>query len=116
MQWLITKYLISAGLVVFISEVAKRTGKLGGLLAALPFITILSMIWLYFEQAPETAISDQAWYTFWYVIPTLPMFLLFPYLLPRFGFWQSMGLSVLLTIICFVLFSQLLARFGIELM
>ena len=116
MQWLITKYLISAGVVVLISEVAKRSGKLGGLLAALPLITLLSMVWLYIEQAPETEISDQAWYTFWYVIPTLPMFLLFPFLLQRFGFWPSMALGVMLTVICFALFSQLLATFGIELM
>lgn len=116
MQWLITKYLISAGIVVLISEVAKRSGKLGAFMAALPLITLLSMVWLHVEQAPETKIAEQAWYTFWYVLPTLPMFLAFPYLLPKFGFWPSIGLSVALTLICFFVLSQLLSQFGVELM
>jgi uncharacterized membrane protein YdbT with pleckstrin-like domain len=115
MQWLITKYLISAGAVVVISEVAKRSGKLGGLLAALPVITLLSMVWMYIEQTPEAEIANQASFTFWYVIPTLPMFLVFPLLLARFGFWTSMGLSVVLTIACFFLLSLAVKPLGIEL-
>ena len=116
MQWLITKYLISAGVVVVISEVAKRSGKLGGLMAALPLITLLSMVWMYLEQAPEAAIADQASFTFWYVIPNLPMFLVFPFLLTRFGFWSAMGLSVVLTIACFLLLSLAVKPLGIELL
>jgi hypothetical protein len=116
MQWLITKYLISAGVVVVISEVAKRSGKLGGLMAALPLITLLSMVWMYIEQAPEVKIAEQASFTFWYVIPTLPMFLVFPFLLTRFGFWTSMGLSVILTIVCFFLLSIAVKPMGIELL
>jgi len=116
MQWLITKYLISAGVVVLVSEVAKRSGKLGGLMAALPLITLLSMIWMYIEQAPEAEIADQASFTFWYVIPTLPMFLAFPFLLARFGFWSSMGIGAALTIACFIVLSLLLRQFGIELL
>ena len=115
MQWLLTKYLISAGVVVVISEVGKRSGKLGGLLAALPLITLLSMVWMYIEQAPEAKIAEQASFTFWYVIPTLPMFLVFPLLLARFGFWSSMGLSVVLTIACFFLLSLAVKPIGIEL-
>ena len=116
MQWLITKYLISAGVVVLISKVAKRSGKFGGLLAALPLITLLSMVWMYIEQASEAKIAEQASFTFWYVIPTLPMFLVFPYLLARFGFWSSMGLGVALTIVCFIVLNLVLRQFGIELL
>jgi len=116
MQWLFTKYFISAGVVVVISEATKRIGKLSCLLAAPPLITLLSMVWMYFEQAPESEISNQAWHTFWYVIPPLPMFLLFPFLLARFGFWLSMGLSVDLTIICFIFVIVAVKQFGIELM
>ncbi len=116
LQWLITKYLISAGVVVVISEVAKRSGKLGGLMAALPLITLLSMVWMYIEQAPEAKIAEQASFTFWYVIPTLSMFLVFPFLLARFGFWSSMGIGAALTIACFIVLSLLLRQFGIELL
>jgi hypothetical protein len=116
MIWMITKYLLTAGMVVFISEVAKRSDKLGGLIAALPLITLLSLTWLFIENQSEEKIANHAYYTFWYVIPTLPMFLLFPYLLPKIGFWLTMGACMLLTIICFGLFALVLKNFGIQLM
>ncbi|HNI63689.1 MAG TPA: DUF3147 family protein, partial [Agitococcus sp.] len=90
MTWIITKYAITAAMVVLISELAKRSDKLGSLVAALPLVTVLTLIWLYVEQQPTSKIANHAWYTFWYVIPTLPMFLAFPWLMSRFGFWPSL--------------------------
>jgi uncharacterized membrane protein (GlpM family) len=116
MTWIITKYLLTAGMVVFISEVAKRSDKLGGFIAALPLMTLLTLMWLYVENQPEEKIANHAYYTFWYVIPTLPMFLLFPYLLPKLGFWLTMGASVVVTVICFGLFALLMKGFGVELL
>jgi uncharacterized membrane protein (GlpM family) len=115
MSWIITKYLITAAVVVMISEVAKRSDKLGGLVAALPMVTILALIWLYVENQATEKIANHAWYTFWYVVPTLPMFLAFPWLLPRIGFWPTLAASVVITVVCFVLFALLVKRFGIEL-
>lgn len=116
MTWIITKYLLTAGMVVFISEVAKRSDRLGGFIATLPVMTLLTLVWLYLENQSEEKIANHAYYTFWYVIPTLPMFLLFPYLLPRIGFWSTLGASVLVTIICFGLFALLMKNFGVELL
>ena len=116
MGWLIVKYLLSAAVVVAVSEFAKRSDKLGGLLAALPLITLLALIWLQLEKQPIEKIANHARYTFWYVIPTLPMFLLFPWLLPRLGFWTSLALSALFTVLCFGAFALVLRRFGIDLL
>ena len=116
MTWIITKYLLTAGMVVFISEVAKRSDKLGGFIAALPLMTLLTLTWLYIENQPEEKIANHAYYTFWYVIPTLPMFLLFPYLLPKIGFGLTIAASILITIICFGLFALLMKNFGIHLL
>jgi len=116
MTWIITKYLLTAGMVVFVSEVAKRSDKLGGLVAALPLMTLLTLVWLYVENQPEEKIANHAYYTFWYVIPTLPMFLLFPYLLPKIGFWLTMLASVVLTLICYGLFALVMKNFGVELL
>ena len=65
MTWLITKYLLTAGMVVFISEVAKRSDRLGGFIAALPLMTLLTLSWLYIENQPEDKIANHAYYTFW---------------------------------------------------
>ena len=116
MTWIITKYLLTAGMVVFISEVAKRSDRLGGFIAALPLMTLLTLVWLYVENQPEEKIANHAYYTFWYVIPTLPMFLLFPYLLPKIGFWLTMGASIVVTVICFGLFALIMKGFGIDLL
>lgn len=116
MGWIITKFLLTAAVVVLLSEVAKRSDKLGGFLAALPMITVLTLIWLYVERQPMEKIANHAWYTFWYVLPTLPMFLVFPRLLPRLGFWPTLLACALLTVACFGLLTLLLRRFGIELL
>ncbi|WP_152223130.1 DUF3147 family protein [Pseudomonas sp. SCB32] len=116
MAWIITKYFLTAGIVVLVSELAKRSDKLGGLVAALPMVTVLTLIWLYVEQQSQEKIANHAWYTFWYVVPTLPMFLAFPLLLPRLGFWPTLIACIVITMLCFGLFALFVRRFGIELL
>ncbi len=115
MGWLITKYLLTAAVVVGVSEMARRSDRLGGLLAALPLVTVLTLVWLYVDKQPAQKIANHAWYTFWYVLPTLPMFLAFPALLPRLGFWPTLLAGVLISLVCFGLLALLLRRYGIEL-
>lgn len=116
MTWLVSKYLITATVVVIVSELAKRSDRLGALLAALPLVTVLVLIWLYIEKQPQQKIANHAWYTFWYALPTLPMFLVFPWLLPRWGFWPTLVASAVLTVSCFLVLVWVLKRFDIALM
>ncbi|HQO16430.1 MAG TPA: DUF3147 family protein [Methylotenera sp.] len=116
MQYILLKYLITAGVVVLISELAKRSDKLGGLIAALPLVTVLTLIWLYVEHQPASKIANHAYYTFWYVLPTLPMFLLFPYLLPKIGFVYTLMSCVLFTLLVFLLFAHVVKQFGVDLL
>ncbi len=115
MAWLIFKYATTALLVVVISEAAKRSDRLGSLMAALPTITILTLLWLYVEKQPDEKITKHAYYTFWYVIPTLPMFLVFGWLHGKFGFWGALGLSALITMLCFGLVTVIAKILGIDL-
>lgn len=116
MLWIVTKYIITAGVVVLVSEFAKRSDKLGALVAALPMVTILTLIWLYVEKQPAAKVANHAWYTFWYVVPTLPMFLVFPVLYSHLGFWPALAACVVLTVVCFAVFASVLKRFGVSLM
>lgn len=116
MTYIIIKYFITAAVVVAVSEFAKTSDKLGSLIAALPLVTVLTLIWLYIEQQPVTKIANHAYYTFWYVIPTLPMFLLFPYLLPKFGFWPTLLNCIIFTLVIFYLYATALKQFSIDLM
>jgi uncharacterized membrane protein (GlpM family) len=114
--WLVIKYLITAAVVVLVSEVARRSDRAGALIASLPLVTVLTLLWLYVEKQPFEKLANHAWYTFWYVLPTLPMFLLFHFLLSRLGFWPTFGASAALTVACFWLLAAGLRRYGIELM
>jgi hypothetical protein len=115
-SWILTKYLITAAVVVAVSELAKRSDKLGAFIASLPLVTVLTLIWLYVEHQPQEKLANHAAYTFWYVVPTLPMFLAFPYLLPRLGFWWALAACVVLTTVCFGSVALGVRRFGVELL
>ncbi len=116
MSWVVTKYLLTAAVVVAVSEFAKRSDRLGGFVAALPLVTVLTLIWLHVEGQPEQRVANHAWYTLWYVVPTLPMFLAFPALLSRLGFWATLLACVAITAACFGLTAVVAKRFGIDLL
>ena len=116
MSYLFIKYFITAAVVVAVSEFAKSNDKLGGLIAALPLVTVLTLIWLNIENQTTSKIANHAYYTFWYVIPTLPMFLLFPYLLPKWGFWLTLAACIVLTLVIFYGYANVLKQFGINLL
>ena len=115
---LLLKYLLSAGIITLVSEMVKRSDKAGALLAALPFVSIITLFWVHFESAPELRAqktSDHMYYIFWYVLPTLPMFLLFPAFQRWWGFYGALGGSAVLTIGLFALLRAITARFGLML-
>ncbi len=114
MVYLITKILITSILIVLISEIAKTNDKLGGLIAAMPITTLLIIFWLYYENASYIKISNHMYYTFLYVLPTLPMFLIFPFLLQKYGFYFSIVCSIILTIICIIFVNYFSKKIGFK--
>jgi len=115
MSWLITKYLITAAVIVLASEVAKRNDLLGALIVALPLVSVLTMIWLAFEGQSNERIGRHAWYTFWYVLPTLPMFILFPWVLSHLSFPLALLTSISGTVGLFWIYAVVLRTFGVDL-
>ena len=99
MGYLIAKALISGAIIAVVSEVAKRQPGFGALIASLPLISIMGMIWLWRDKPDIQNMAHHAYATFWYVLPSLPMFLLIPALLWRgWGFWPSLVAGCVLTI------------------
>ena len=115
MLFLLIKYLTTAAIIVLVSEIAKRFDRIGALISSLPLVTLLVLIWLYVEKQPPEKLSNHAWYTFWYVLPTLPMFFLFPFILPRLGFWLTLIAGVALTMVSFLLVALAARRIGVML-
>lgn len=116
MLMLIVKYAVTAAVIVAVSEIAKRTDRIGALIGALPLVSIMIMIWLYLETKDAPKIAEYARYTFWFVLPSLPMFLLLPALLMHgVNFWLSLVACAALTFVCFWLTALLAQKFGLSL-
>lgn len=105
MAYILTKVFVTAGVIVLITEIAKRSEKFGGMIAALPLTTFLVIFWMYFEGASNAKIANQITYTLFFIAPTLPMFFLFPWFIGKFGFFVAAIGSILLTIFCIYLFN-----------
>jgi hypothetical protein len=116
MGYLLLKSALSGILVMLISETARRNPAMGGLIASLPLISLLGILWLWRETADPERVAAHAQATFWFVLPSLPMFLVLPALL-RHGVhtWLSLALSCLLTMALYGLTLWLLPRLGISL-
>lgn len=113
---IIIKYLVTAAVIVIVSEMAKRNDQMGALIASLPLVTFMVLIWLQLENQPADKISNHAYYTFWYVVPTLPMFLVFPWLHQHIGFWLALASCAVITVALFWLWALVLKPFGIQLL
>jgi hypothetical protein len=114
--YLILKALLSGLIVAMVSEVARRFPGWGGLLASLPLISVLGMIWLWRDTSDPERMAAHATATFWFVLPSLPMFLLIPALLRRgVGFWPALAAGCALTIALYAAMTVIGPRFGLRL-
>ncbi len=110
------KIIITTALIVIISEVAKRSSLIGAILASIPLVSVLAMIWLFIDTRDVDRVSELATSVFWLVLPSLVLFITLPVLLQQgVNFYLSMLISILLTIACYFIMIHLLSRFGVTL-
>lgn len=116
MLYLAVKAVLSGILIAAISEIAKRSPATGALVASLPLVSILGMVWLWRDTGDPVRMAAHAEATFWYVLPSLPMFLLVPMLL-RTGvpFWGALVSGCALTVALYFMMIWIGSRLGIQL-
>jgi len=116
MLYLALKAGLSALIIVAVSEIAKRSPGFAALVASLPLISVLGMIWLWRDTGDPVRMAAHAEATFWYVLPSLPMFLIIPALL-RAGvnFYIALAIGVLITIALYLAMTAILTKFGVRL-
>lgn len=109
------KVLISAVLIVLVSEVAKRNSLLGALIASLPVTSLLAFVWLYWETGDAARVSTLSIDIFWLVIPSLALFLALPlFLRIGSGFWLSLLAATAITAACYGILFLLLRHLGLR--
>ena len=116
MLYIAVKTILTAVIIVGISEIGKRHTTFAALLAALPLTSVLAMIWLYADTGDKTTIADLSVGIFWLVLPTLLFFLILPWLL-RHGhnFWISMIVSSVVMIAFYLAYAALGRKLGLPL-
>lgn len=110
----VIKVAVSAVLIVAISEAAKRSALIGGLIASMPLTSVLAMIWLHLETGSADKIATLSQSVFWLVLPSLVLFVVLPGLL-RLGwnFWSSLAAATAATAAAYGGMVWLLERLGI---
>jgi len=115
MTFYVFKIAVTTGLVVAVSEIAKRSSLLGGLLASLPLVSFLGIIWLYVETGDAERVGGFSKSVFWLVLPSLPFFLVLPYLLKRnVNFYVSLGVATAVMFGLYLGMMIVLRRYGID--
>jgi len=110
------KVIISALLIGGISEISRRNSSIAALLAALPLISLLSMLWMYHDNQGVGQIAQFSWSVFWYVLPSLILFVMLPLLLTRahWPFYPALLAASAATVVGFFILKVILKRFGVE--
>ncbi|HVI12234.1 MAG TPA: DUF3147 family protein [Pseudolabrys sp.] len=115
MTYLIIKAALSGVIVMIVSEVSRRNPSIGGLIASLSLISILAFIWLWRDTSDPERIAAQAEATFWYIFPSIPMFLALPAMLKNgVGFWAALSIACVLTLALYSATMWVLPRIGIN--
>ena len=116
MTYLLFKAVVSGALVVAISEIAKRDNWIAAIIHSLPVTSLIAFVWMYVETKDSGLIGRHAYGTFWFVLPTLPMFLLMPWLIRKFGgFWPGLLVGIALSFGLYVLTMKLLKTANVDL-
>ncbi len=113
----LVKLLLTAAVILFVTKIQLVNDRLSALLIALPLTSLMAMLWMHHEKQSPERLANHAEGTFWFVLPTLPMFLIFPWMLRHgWNFWAAIAANCLITIALFWLTVLVLRRFGIDLM
>ena len=114
MLYYILKFTISALLIVAISEISKKYSLAAGILASLPIISVLAMIWLYINTSSTEKVSKLSTSIFWMVLPSLSLFLMLPLLLKnKVSFYPALVISWLVMVFLYYAVILLLKKLGI---
>lgn len=116
MTYYVLKVVLTTLLIVAISEISKRSSLVGSILASVPLVSVLAMLWLYIDTKDVAKVSALASSIFWLVIPSLALFIALPLLL-KFGvnFYLSLAISSTITIACYFIMVATLNHFGVRL-
>lgn len=116
MLYFIAKAALTGLLAAAVSEIARRYPGWGGLVASLPLVSLMAMLWLWRDTGDPAQVAALSTGIFWFILPSLPLFLVIPALIKAgVGFWPTMGGGIMLTLALYALMFWAAPRLGIVL-
>ena len=114
-SYYVIKIAVTTALIVAISELSKRSTLLGALLASVPIVSVLAMIWLYADTRDAAQVATLSRSVFWLVLPSLVLFLLLPALLDRgYQFYVSLAASIAAMVLVYYAAIACVRHFGFK--
>lgn len=112
----IIKVLVSAAVIIAVTEISKRSSFWGGLLASLPLTSLLAFVWLYRDTRDPAQVAALSWSILWLVLPSLVLFVVLPVLLKRgVAFTPSLAAALAAMLAAYLAEIWLLKKLGIPL-
>ena len=116
MLYLFSKAALSGAVIAVASELARRWPGWGALVVSLPLVSVLAMVWLWRDTGDPVRLAAHSESTFWFVLPSLPMFLLVPLMLRQgFSFWAALAAGCVLTMMLYSTMVWAGPKFGLRL-
>lgn len=104
----ILKIIVGGSLIWLITELGKRSGKIGGLILSLPLTSLIALFWLWLETHDAGKVSSVAKEGLIFILPSLVFFISLPLLLEKqIHFYLSFALSTLLTLVSYWVFYKM---------
>ena len=105
----IAKALLAGAMIAAIAEIGKRLPAMAALVASMPLVSILGMLFLWWARPDAENMARHSEATFWFVLPSLPMFLLVPMLLRGgMNFYLALVVGCAVTVVLYLA----MVRFG----
>jgi len=109
------KVFISSAIIVLVSEIAKKDNIIGGLIASIPIVSVLSMILLYIDTNNIDIVKALANGILWMIFPSMSLFIILPILINcGIKFYLSLTISILITMVCYLITISFMNYFGFK--
>ena len=115
MWQLIAKALLAGAMIAAIAEIGKRLPAMAALVASLPLVSVLGMVFLWHARPDAENMAHHSEATFWLVLPSLPMFLIIPLLLRQgLPFYAALAIGCAVTVGLYLLMLHFGPRLGMR--
>ena len=114
-MYLIFKTVISAIIIVIVSEIAKKSSFLAAIIISIPLTSLLAFIWLYWDTKDTQKVVDLSYGTIVMTIPSFFFFIIFPIMIKlKQNFIFSLIISIISTSIIYLIFIYILKKLDLN--